>query len=1202
MANQQTSRGKNIMKSYRPVVVTKQSLRSASSVTFNSDRPAHRLARGCALAILLGLATITSAADFYVSPTGSSSGAGSQAGPWDLQTALNQPAAVKPGDTVWLKAGRYQGVFNANLTGTSAAPIKVRPVPGDRAIIDNSSNIYISTLTVNGSYTWYWGFEIASSNTNRYSSQSGSWPTDIPNGGGLVTGNQGTGNKFINLLVHDNPFGVGIWNGAVNIDTYGCLIYYNGWMGTDRTHGHGIYGQNSQPSVKRVQDCLIFYNSDHGSQFYGTTTAPIDNFQITGNAYFNNSDLFAGVTSGRNLLVGGGMIANNSVITSNCLYRSSSEMSISSSYFDLGYGTGDNNTVMTANYMVGSALFSGSLDIGLNMNNNMIYGTLTSLNTAQYPNNTYTTTHPTCTKVVVRPNQYENGRANIIIYNWDLASAVTVSLAGAGLNTGDTYELHNAMNYFGDVITGTYNGTSISVPMTGHTIGSPSGLPAPKSPFPEFGAFVLIKKSSGAVGNTAPTIASIGNQTVNDGVSTGPLAFTVGDAETAASNLTVKAGSSNPTLVPASGLVLGGSGANRTATVTPVTNQTGSATITLTVSDGSLSNSTSFTLTVNAVTTNTPPTISNVPNQSINTGTTTAPLAFTVSDAQTAAGSLTVTVGSWNTTLVPLSNIVLGGSGSNRTVTVTPAAGQTGTTQIDLVVSDGILKTITSFTLTVNAVAVNIPPTISNVPNQTINTGTSTAPLAFTVGDAQTAAGNLTVTVGSWNTTLVPLNNIVLGGSGSNRTVTVTPAAGQTGTTQIDLVVSDGILKTATSFTLTVNAVAVNIPPTISNVPNQTINTGASTAPLAFTVGDAQTAAGSLTVTVGSWNTTLVPLNNIVLGGSGSNRTVTVTPAAGQTGTTQIDLVVSDGILKTATSFTLTVNAVAVNIPPTISNVPNQTINTGASTAPLAFTVGDAQTAAGSLTVTVGSWNTTLVPLNNIVLGGSGSNRTVTVTPAAGQTGTTQIDLVVSDGILKTATSFTLTVNAVAVNIPPTISNVPNQTINTGASTAPLAFTVGDAQTAAGSLTVTVGSWNTTLVPLNNIVLGGSGSNRTVTVTPAAGQTGTTQIDLVVSDGILKTTTSFTLTVNAVAVNIPPTISNVPNQTINTGASTAPLAFTVGDAQTAAGSLTVTVGSWNTTLVPLNNIVLGGSGSNRTVTVTPAAGQTGTTQIDLVVS
>src|SRR5439155_14202044 len=115
------------------------------------------------------------------------------------------------------------------------------------------------------------------------------------------------------------------------------------------------------------------------------------------------------------------------------------------------------------------------------------------------------------------------------------------------------------------------------------------------------------------------------------------------------------------------------------------------------------------------------------------------------------------------------------------------------------------------------------------VPNQTINAGTSTAPLALTVSDAETAAGNLAVTVGSWNTTLVPLSNIVLGGSGSNRTVTVTPAAGQTGATQIDLIASDGILKTTTSFTLTVNAVAINIPPTISSLTNQSINTRTST-------------------------------------------------------------------------------------------------------------------------------------------------------------------------------------------------------------------------------------------------------------------------------------------------------------------------------------------------------------------------------------
>ena len=45
-------------------------------------------------------------------------------------------------------------------------------------------------------------------------------------------------------------------------------------------------------------------------------------------------------------------------------------------------------------------------------------------------------------------------------------------------------------------------------------------------------------------------------------------------------------GSSNPALVPAANIVFGGSGANRTVTITPAANQSGTATITLTVTDG----------------------------------------------------------------------------------------------------------------------------------------------------------------------------------------------------------------------------------------------------------------------------------------------------------------------------------------------------------------------------------------------------------------------------------------------------------------------------------------------------------------------------------------------------------------------------------------------------------------------------------------
>jgi hypothetical protein len=88
--------------------------------------------------------------------------------------------------------------------------------------------------------------------------------------------------------------------------------------------------------------------------------------------------------------------------------------------------------------------------------------------------------------------------------------------------------------------------------------------------------------------------------------------------------------------------------------------------------------------------------------------------------------------------------------------------------------------------------------------DQSTSIGVPVGPLSFTVSDAQSPATNLVVTGSSTNTTLVPNSNIAFGGSGSNRTVTVTPAAAQTGVTLIRVVVSDGNLSATNQFTLTV--------------------------------------------------------------------------------------------------------------------------------------------------------------------------------------------------------------------------------------------------------------------------------------------------------------------------------------------------------------------------------------------------------------
>jgi len=89
-------------------------------------------------------------------------------------------------------------------------------------------------------------------------------------------------------------------------------------------------------------------------------------------------------------------------------------------------------------------------------------------------------------------------------------------------------------------------------------------------------------------------------------MSTGPLAFQIADVETPPDDLTVTPQSSDADLVPPAGIVVACAGGDCTVTVTPAADRIGTATVTLTVSDGELSDSTSFLLTVNS--TNRPPT------------------------------------------------------------------------------------------------------------------------------------------------------------------------------------------------------------------------------------------------------------------------------------------------------------------------------------------------------------------------------------------------------------------------------------------------------------------------------------------------------------------------------------------------------------------------------------------------------------------
>jgi hypothetical protein len=216
--------------------------------------------------------------------------------------------------------------------------------------------------------------------------------------------------------------------------------------------------------------------------------------------------------------------------------------------------------------------------------------------------------------------------------------------------------------------------------------------------------------------------------------------------------------------------------------------------------------------------------------------------------------------------------------------------------------------------VTVNPV--NDPPTITAVADQAIQEDTSTATLEVAIADVETSADALLLTASSSDTALVPPAGIVLSGSGTNRTVRITPAPDQNGLAVITLVVTDAD-GAATSNSFAIVVAPVNDMPAISSIASQTIDEDTATAALAFSVTDVETPGDELKLSWHSNNPTLVPTNNVAVSGAGTNRSLTVTPVANGFGIATIQLVVTDADGASATNeFNLAVEP--VNDAPTL--------------------------------------------------------------------------------------------------------------------------------------------------------------------------------------------------------------------------------------------------------------------------------------------
>ncbi|MDB6067357.1 MAG: regulatory domain of in-like proprotein convertase [Pedosphaera sp.] len=166
-------------------------------------------------------------------------------------------------------------------------------------------------------------------------------------------------------------------------------------------------------------------------------------------------------------------------------------------------------------------------------------------------------------------------------------------------------------------------------------------------------------------------------------------------------------------------------------------------------------------------------------------------------------------------------------------------------------------------------------PSISTFSNQTILQDSGPLIIPFTVGDLETPANLLTVTATSSNSLLVDQTNLIITGSGTNRTLNLTTQPDQNGSTTITITVTDGNGGQSTrQFLLTVlpvsalQVVSVSSTSAVVTVPINLVAVGTENA-LGFSLSFDHSLLSFTGATLGSGDATasLLVNSNLIAGG-----------------------------------------------------------------------------------------------------------------------------------------------------------------------------------------------------------------------------------------------------------------------------------------------------------------------------------------------
>jgi hypothetical protein len=454
---------------------------------------------------------------------------------------------IQPGDAVWVRGGIHTPTtdngFMCGLTSSDATkPVTVRNYNGERATFQCATQAF--AFAIYGANVWYWGLEVQDSGAPRTANVAGSFGNPLSYGIAVYA----SGVKIINCIVHDTAQGLSCYNAASDMECHGLISYYNGWGASDRAHGHGMYVQNLN-GTKDIENCTVFNNADEGCQIYGSGGADLSGITYRNNTLAQNGELAleGGGTFEYNLLLGGGVLDTGNTIDGNMFYFDptdpqghgyisigiwdpSTAITCTNNVFVGGYepfscaDAQGPNMVVTGNKVVSPAtalsmvrlgIAAGGSLTGFTWDNNEYYGlekffqgtydgstdsysggyntfAAWKAGTGFDTNSAFTPGLPTGKWIYVIPNKFEAKRASVTIYNWDLSATVDVDLSSI-LAVGDPFVIQDAQNFYGPaVVSGTYAGGTVAIPMTGLVKAAPIGIATPAHTAPMLGTFIVM--------------------------------------------------------------------------------------------------------------------------------------------------------------------------------------------------------------------------------------------------------------------------------------------------------------------------------------------------------------------------------------------------------------------------------------------------------------------------------------------------------------------------------------------------------------------------------------------------------------------------------------------------------------------------------------------------------------------------------------